>query len=151
MIGNIKTLMWGHCNNNAISVLQMTKSPVRKCALFQIMACQLFGAKALPKPMMTYCQLNPKEQTSVKFEPKYEVFHSWKRICKDLLRNGWHFVQGGGWVNISIEGCDISMFFLVIVRNGCSTSVCDFHSVTHLSCDKMAVVLHMIFSNVFLE
>ena len=24
--------------------------------------------------MMTYCQLDPKEQTSVKFEPKYEVF-----------------------------------------------------------------------------
>ena len=44
-------------------------------ALFQIMACRLFDAKALPKPMMTYCQLDLKEQTSVKCEPKYEIFH----------------------------------------------------------------------------
>ena len=30
MIGNIRTLMWRHCNN-AISILQMITSPVRKC------------------------------------------------------------------------------------------------------------------------
>ena len=36
-------------------------------ALVQIMACRLFGAKPLFKPMLVYCQLNPKEQTSVKF------------------------------------------------------------------------------------
>ena len=28
VIGNIKTLMWCHCYNKAISVLHMTKSPV---------------------------------------------------------------------------------------------------------------------------
>ena len=33
-IGNIKTLMWRHCNNNAISVLEMTTSPVRECGCF---------------------------------------------------------------------------------------------------------------------
>ena len=36
-------------------------------ALVQIMACRLFGAKPLSKPTLGYCQLNPKEQTSVKF------------------------------------------------------------------------------------
>ena len=36
-------------------------------ALFQVMACRLFGAKPLPKPMLTNCQLNCQEQTSVKF------------------------------------------------------------------------------------
>ena len=36
-------------------------------SLVQIMACPLFSAKALYKPMMGYCQLDPKEQTSVKF------------------------------------------------------------------------------------
>ena len=31
VIGNIMTLMWRHCNNNAISALQMITSPVREC------------------------------------------------------------------------------------------------------------------------
>ena len=48
--------------------------------LVQIMACRLFGAKPVPEPMPTYCQLDPQEQTSVKFESKYKTFHSWK--CK---------------------------------------------------------------------
>ena len=28
-------------------------------ALFQVMACRLSGAKPLPEPMLTYCQLDP--------------------------------------------------------------------------------------------
>ena len=36
-------------------------------ALVQIMAYHLFGAKPLSKPMLGYFQLDPKEQTSVKF------------------------------------------------------------------------------------
>ena len=31
VIENIMTLMWRHCNNNAISILQMITSPVREC------------------------------------------------------------------------------------------------------------------------
>ena len=37
-----------------------------RSALVQIMACRLFGAKPLSKPMVGYCQLDPQEQTSVK-------------------------------------------------------------------------------------
>ena len=36
-------------------------------SLVQVMACRLFGAKPLPEPMLAYCQLDSKEQTSVKF------------------------------------------------------------------------------------
>ena len=36
-------------------------------ALVQIMACRLFGAKPLSKPMLGYCQMDPWEQTSVKY------------------------------------------------------------------------------------
>ena len=36
-------------------------------ALVQIMACRLIGAKPLTKPLLAYCQLDPYEQTSVKF------------------------------------------------------------------------------------
>ena len=33
-----------------------------------VMSYCLFSAKPLPEPIMTYCWLDPKEQTSVKFE-----------------------------------------------------------------------------------
>ena len=36
-------------------------------ALVQIMACRLSGAKPLSSPVLGYCQLDPGEQTSVKF------------------------------------------------------------------------------------
>ena len=67
-------------------------------AFVQAMAC-LLGAKPLPEPMLTYCQLNPSEKTSGKFESKYKTFHSWKRIWK-YQWNGGHFVQR--WVTSSI-------------------------------------------------
>ena len=40
-------------------------------------------------------QLDPYLQISVKFELKYNFFHSWKWIWKSRLWNGDHFVQGG--------------------------------------------------------
>ena len=63
-------------------------------ALVQIMACRLFGAKPLPEPMLTYCQLNHWEETSVKSEWKFKTFHSWKCTWKCRLWNGGHFDQG---------------------------------------------------------
>ena len=33
--------------------------PCTRIALVQIMACRLFGAKLLPEPLPTYCQLDP--------------------------------------------------------------------------------------------
>ena len=38
------------------------------------MACRLFGAKPLSKPMLDYCQLDPQEQTSMTFWSKYKLF-----------------------------------------------------------------------------
>ena len=63
-------------------------------ALVQIMACRPFGAKLSSKPMLGYCQLDPSEQTSVKFQSKYQTLHSQKCIWIYRLRNGGHFVQG---------------------------------------------------------
>ena len=42
--------------------------------LVQIMACRLFGAKPLSRPMLPYCQLDPKEHISVIFYVKFKVF-----------------------------------------------------------------------------
>ena len=42
--------------------------------LVQAIACRLFGVKPLPEPMLIYCQLDPWQKTSLKFESKYEIF-----------------------------------------------------------------------------
>ena len=46
-------------------------------ALVQVMACYLFTAKPLPERMLTYCQLDTKEQMPVKFKSKLTKMH-WK-------------------------------------------------------------------------
>ena len=58
-------------------------------AFVQIMACRLFGAKPLFKPMVGYCQ-----QTSVNNLSKYKTSLSRKCTWKHCLPNGGHFVQG---------------------------------------------------------
>ena len=35
------------------------------------MACRLIGAKPLPEPILSYCQFDHQEQTSVKLESRY--------------------------------------------------------------------------------
>ena len=64
-------------------------------ALVQVMACHLFGAKPLPKPMQAYCQLDTWEQISVKFEWEFYIFHSRKCIWKCRLPEWRPFCPGG--------------------------------------------------------
>ena len=61
-------------------------------SLVQIMACRLDGAKPLSEPMLTYSQLGHKEHNSVKYQSKFEHFHSRKCIWKCRLENGGHLV-----------------------------------------------------------
>ena len=66
-------------------------------ALLQVMACHLFGTKPLPEPMTTYCQLDLKEQTSVKLESKYKSF-----IHENVFENfvcEMAILYWGRWVN----------------------------------------------------
>ena len=60
-------------------------------ALIQAKACRLFGAKPLPETLLTYCQSDSKEQTSVKL--KYKNFHYENAFEKSRLRNVGHFVS----------------------------------------------------------
>ena len=88
------------CNKESITgINSSTPSAAYMCqwigsALVQIMACRLFGAKPLSKSMLVYCQLEPKEQISVKFQSKCKTFHSWKCVRNCRLRNDALFVQG---------------------------------------------------------
>ena len=64
-------------------------------ALVQIMACRLFSAKPLSKPMMGYCQLNSQEQTLVKFQSKHE------NIFENILCEKAAILCRGRWVNLN--------------------------------------------------
>ena len=57
-------------------------------ALVQIMACHLFGAKPLSKPMLGY------KQTSVTFQSKYKTFNCIWKYCESSLQ----------WVIPSLKG-----------------------------------------------
>ena len=59
------------------------------------MACRLFGANQLPKPVLAYFQLDSWEQISVKFESKPYRFHTRKCIWNVVCQNGGHFDEGG--------------------------------------------------------
>ena len=62
-------------------------------SLVHVKSWNLFCAKPLPEPIMTYCQSDQQEQASVKFESKYSSFLSsncnWK-CCKRIVS---HFVR----------------------------------------------------------
>ena len=77
-------------------------------ALVQIMACRLDGAKPLSEPMLTYCQLDPKEHISMRFHLKFIYSHSRKCVWKCRLRNGGHFDQGEMSLQSSV--CWVSMW-----------------------------------------
>ena len=66
----------------------------------QIMACRLFGAKPLSKPVLGYCQLDPLGANFSEISIKIQNFS----FRKMHLRNGGHFVQGPlllTWFNLN--------------------------------------------------
>ena len=52
-----------------------------------------YDAKPCSEPMMTCCQLDHREQASMKFLLKIKLFHWWKCVSKYCLQNGGHFVS----------------------------------------------------------
>ena len=58
----------------------------------------LFGANTLSEPMLLYCNLDPWEHISVKFESKYNIIYTQKYILEYHLQNGGHFVSASLWL-----------------------------------------------------
>ena len=58
------------------------------------MACRLFGAKQLSKPMQDYCRLDRQEQTSMKFESELYHFIKSMHLKSVVCQTGGHFVLG---------------------------------------------------------
>ena len=89
---------WHHHANRSFCPLNTSPLVLHICqwigwSLVMVMACHLFIAKPLPEAMLSYHQLNPEQQTSVKVKSKYKS-RSCKCIWKYRLWNGCHFVQG---------------------------------------------------------
>ena len=61
-------------------------------ALVQIMTCRLFGAKPLPEPILTCCQLDPWKPTSVKYDIHENAFEN--AVCEIAA-----ILSRGRWVN----------------------------------------------------
>ena len=68
-------------------------------ALVQIVACRLYGANPISRPMLDYCQLDW-EQVSVKFESEFYNFHSQKMHLKLSSAKMAAILSRGRWVNL---------------------------------------------------
>ena len=62
--------------------------------LVQEMACRLVGAKPFPEPMLTYCQYDPLEINSVKFESNTQL--SFMKISGKMSPAKWRSFYAGG-------------------------------------------------------
>ena len=52
--------------------------------MVQILACRPIDAKSLPEPMLTYCRLDPLEQTSMKMWSKLKYSHAFKNVVCEM-------------------------------------------------------------------
>ena len=77
---------------NTMSPSEVIMCEQTRPSFVQIRACRLLGTKPLSEPLLDCCYLDHWEQTWVKFELKYENFHTWKWIWKCHLQNDSHFV-----------------------------------------------------------
>ena len=97
------TLVWRHCYGWWTSIVDWLFEESWRWRICSDELAILFGTKPLPKPVLTYCQLGPCEQTSVKFQSKYKYFHARKCYRECPLQSGGHFVQPQASVKCSVK------------------------------------------------
>ena len=70
-----------------------------KLSVIKIMACCLFGAQPLCKPMLDYFLLETREHFSMTIKTKYNIFYTRKYIWKYHPQDGGHIVSASGpWI-----------------------------------------------------
>ena len=67
------------------------------------MACRLFGTKPLSEPMMTYCQLDPKEYISMKYYLNCKRFSFKKMHLNISSRKWWSFCLSFNVLTLRVE------------------------------------------------
>ena len=75
-----------------------------RSALIQ-MACRLFSAKPLSKPMLDYCQLHPYEQTSVKIFNQNTKCSIHQNAFENTFCEMVAFLSRGRWVKFGQTFC----------------------------------------------
>ena len=123
------------------------------------MARCMFGTKPLPELMLTYCQLDLLEETSMKFQSEFKSFHWRKCIGKGCLQNVGHFASASIveiWESAVIIELDPYPCFTIavlyigtldpVILNQCWIFGID---LTHWGQDKMAAMLQTTFFNAF--
>ena len=68
-------------------------------SLVQIMACRFLGVMPSPETMLVYCQLELKEQTSLKSNRNSNIFIQEDAFENILCKNGGHLVSVLKWLN----------------------------------------------------
>ena len=96
------------------------------------MACPLVGANPLSEPMLAYCQLDPWEHTSVKFQSKCTHFHSRKCVWKCHLPKWQPSCPGGDELMGLLRACILLLSYL-----------------THRGLNKVVIVLQMAYVHAF--
>ena len=105
-------------------------------SLIQVMACRLFSTKPLPEPMLTFSQLDPLEQSSVKFESKHKIFidqNAFEKVCKMVA-----ILSKGRWVKILSSGWETSARHIIVGIPVSRIHVCLMHDPLsrYTLCDK---------------
>ena len=86
--------------------------------LVQVMPCHLLGAKLSPEPTMTHCKLDAWEHNLLKFESRYNSFHSRKYIWKCCLQNVTNFVTFPEPVCVNSMWSSDDIWWLVNIGSG---------------------------------
>ena len=104
-------------------------------AAVQARTCRLFGAKPSHEPMQTYCQSDPWEQTSVKFESKYKTLHL---KLSSGLRNGGDFVKADiNFNTLAVIFSSLCGLFHISIMLICFVLFIFVSVVQHVSCILM--------------
>ena len=98
------------------------------------MACRLFGAKPLSKPMLGYCQWDPQEQTSIEIRIEVQTFSFTEMYMKISSAKWWPFCPGRD-----------ELITCGVVRCGVVWCVCVFELLHHtcMSCKKSIIFMNV--------
>ena len=112
------------------------------------MAWRRKGAKPLPKPMVTFCQMDHQEHILMKFQLRFTAFLPGKCIWKCLLQNAGHFAQVSICWTTQWQGymTKIEELFCVIVL--CLSDHCEFryiffaadHRIVYMQCKLRYII-----------
>ena len=102
-----KTLYWRKCVWKVVHIMAILLlipqrvliscriyASVNRVSIGSGLACHLFGAKALPEPMLAHCQLDLKNKLQWNSNQNTKLFIEENAFKKCRLRNGGHFVPG---------------------------------------------------------